>query len=918
MTPREIILAFDSEYDVPLKHNECLGVLMQLGAFEPPDVSTASRDALAVFVGASWCRMVSHDVRYELGESLAFYLASRDVSGRLLDPLKSTQKLDDCFAAYALARWHDGAGKCQYRVSRYREASRLFQEAWDLAKAHDLWWIIPDLCSNALRAHQEAERVAAGGSWGDGTARELPMQIIRNYEQALRDAEEVARDKEIPFASGRLTLPFGEDLPGQHREFLRGCSSLLHNSSVVPWLPAAESLSLSETSAEICRALGDDYRLGQALLQQQMVKRKCPQTLEAARSILEEMQRGKWRRGQQIARQGLAYLEGKDPDKAQSALLKFKNLLEEVDASRRSRGSEFGLDLDFPNYTVVHATEVLKAIPNAASAKMPDGSEWADYLSKERLKNARSLRKVVTIAEDKFTYSAKTVQPAYRPEIGRLVRRRAKALQSGNLEGAKAWADEILSLVEESTSREVLDLMGLNRRLLKSGKSISESFRAEPATKPGLAGAESSERRKSVRKALNHVELDAVRKRAQEYSEELLARPIDVEDVDPDIAHRLRLLAASQPHLCIIRYFLYSDPNKPDLGVLVVMNDWHQVLTGLDYSALTTLRDELVNKAAKDQKNPTPDQSNCRTLYELALAPVFCALVEASQSRPAELVIIPTGCLFELPLHVAWIEDAPLAERFPLVFSVSVNSLLRESRFLLRRQFVAPDDDLCAIIVGDARDDFGHEVAGVAWPENHFFIAGRRPLALVHAHRYWAPGLGANPATWEALQALCAVQPEFFVYSGHGDHSEERKDLPVLLQVETADFEHDYVSELDIAAKVQLRHNKLTVIAACVAGLGVSRREGEVAGFIRSFMAAGCGLLGLSLWPVLATEIEQTTRALLVKALDEMTNREAINREAINFPGELQSYYAQRGQALQALSRNAEARIEACPLLLFL
>jgi CHAT domain-containing protein len=340
----------------------------------------------------------------------------------------------------------------------------------------------------------------------------------------------------------------------------------------------------------------------------------------------------------------------------------------------------------------------------------------------------------------------------------------------------------------------------------------------------------------------------------------------------------------------------------------VVMNAIYRVISVSDYLEIEELRKRLVTKA---EARSAPDQDDCCDIYRLALAPIFEVLEEESPTRPSELVIIPTGRLFELPLHVAWLakERGPLAAFFPLVFAVSVNSLLRDARFLLRRQFVAANDDLCAMIVGDRNDDFGHEIADLEWPQEHFFVAGTRPSGKLFAHRYWQPNRDSNPATWEAFQALCATQPEFLVYSGHGHYGEKRQDLPVLLELRTADSKDDCLSELDIAAKVQLRRNKLTVISACVAGLGVSRHEGEVAGFVRGFMAAGCGLLGLALWPVLVKEIEKSTNALLRSAWEKKGKHLTVN-----IPLELRDHYHRRKEDVET----NQQWIEACPLILYI
>ncbi len=123
------------------------------------------------------------------------------------------------------------------------------------------------------------------------------------------------------------------------------------------------------------------------------------------------------------------------------------------------------------------------------------------------------------------------------------------------------------------------------------------------------------------------------------------------------------------------------------------------------------------------------------------------------------------------------------------------------------------------------------------------------------------------------------------------------------------ELEGDCLTQFDIAMGVSLPRNKLTILGACASGQGTNLGGGEVAGFIRAFIAAGCGALGVTYWPVLDDNISETIRHLLIAAQSS-----ADSGQPFDVVQEMYEYYRAKYKQLNALAD----QVEVCPLALYL
>ncbi|MCF4136894.1 CHAT domain-containing protein [Streptomyces sp. Tue 6430] len=218
------------------------------------------------------------------------------------------------------------------------------------------------------------------------------------------------------------------------------------------------------------------------------------------------------------------------------------------------------------------------------------------------------------------------------------------------------------------------------------------------------------------------------------------------------------------------------------------------------------------------------------------------------------LTLIPTDDIFAIPLHVATEpdDDRPLAARVPLSHSVSVAAFVTRGRHLLKKQLMEDDDDLAALLSTDRRAT-GREIVKAGWRAAHVHVAGRVPAAL--AGRI----AGEFGADWEGLEQLVSVKPEFFVYAGHGVYVDEPEASGPLIHLGKTDM----LSQFDLALRVSLPRNKLTVLGACLAGQGMGSEGGDVLGFMRSLIISGAGAIGVPLWSVQDSAMVSTVGALL-------------------------------------------------------
>ncbi|GAA0937247.1 CHAT domain-containing protein [Actinocorallia libanotica] len=831
---KDIIRHYDADFDVPFRHGLALGIFRIADAY--------ASDEAAVRLGAYWCDIVRADVEYDLLDGLRLKDLSLGDAERLRDACRSGGiPRGDTFTPYVTARWFNATGKILYRLGSYGRAWINLETAYSLARDHGLWWCLPDLQSDFLRADFEERHQTSGAE----LARRSLLDLIGELEKAGKETLEEAR---------RRGIAFGEPAPeeAQDREFMRGYSNLLHNLAITLNQAGDDEASLRSSSESIAvsRALGDGYRIGQSLTHK--ARLLPPEEKEQERKLFEELSEGAWRRGRRIARQQLARLtSGLD------GIRKLRALLSELDGETVTGGT--GMDIGFYDYAVQIYTGMVRGVADEVPPE--EYAELQEDVARRRLAMARSVRSVVAIPAYKRAYT-RAVRPAYLERIAALLQEETTA------SGVRHVQEEAFGLVEETSARELLDLLS-SSSLPLLGPPDSPPPPPPAASPPSRRPVGGIRRRGALRRTAPEEE-EQFRKtlssREAEFESQFLRRPLETAPHDPEIAHQVRMYTVNNPGTCVVRYFLQGQAGDPRLGAFVFRGgdrlDRVDVASYREVEEFARAFSLRLENAEEDEQAPTEEESVL--LWELLIAPVWDRAV--AKGLPEHLVLIPVDEMFSLPLHVAAPAGEglrPLAVRVPMSQSVSATAFVSRGRHLLRRQPVEADDDLAAVIAsgpGDEDMELGQELVGTGWGSDHVLVAGTPPPGLT--------GARVHAADWAGIAALSETRPEFFVYAGHGEYQSSYGELGPFLRLP-----EDILTSYDVALRLRLPRNKLSVIGACLAGQG-AQRGGDVSGFLRAFIAAGAGAIGLPLWSVQDPAMVATTRSLL-----------AASRAALAEPG---------------------------------
>lgn len=880
LDPAEIVRRYDVEFDVPLRNNDAVGILRILNAFEPDGlvldpVDVEHAGPLVASVGAHWCAIVADDVQYRLLDGLHLVEESQKAATALrewwdLDARwRTLAATDRTRIGYVLARWFDGAGKLRYRLGAFSRARLSFEVAVEVAAAAELWWTLPDLRSNLLRARfEELRQAIRSGRRFEERLQELRAQL----EELEADCKAVARRERIRLSRPREAVARRLSAPTD-LEFLRGYSSVLHNLAVTEGEGKrhAKSLAISRRAAAISTALGDRYRQAQALNHQATMTSALGDPARARRDYERVIGLG-WRRGALIARQNLASLHT-NPAEVVAGL---RSLLHELERPA-ARGRQ-ATDIDIHAYTVTRL--------NAAATRSVIAADLVEELAEEievgRLVMARSVRQVVAIPSYKQEYAV-GIRPTY---LGAAER----ALEQGH-------EDVALGYVEESSARDLLDMMASS-----SLPTLDPPAPLPPNLAPGPSAGSGPHRRRGRlerrQTSLTDPMTAVLAERAEEFETALVRNPVEAAPHDAEVAHRLRMFAANHPGLCMIRYF----PRGAGIAAFVMRGRSVDVVDCASAAEITALARVMPIKHA-------PSATDAADMWRCLLEKAW-PLVMGRGDKPDHLVIVPTDDVFAIPLHLTSVNgdmNRPLGVEVALSFSVSATAFVTRSRHMLRYQIADDADDLAAVVLRDNQVS-GDELFDNGWNPERITLAGDPPALL----RCGKGGATVHEGNWEGVRALAATLPEFFVYAGHGDYITGRSELGPYLWLRNS-----IITQYDVALRLRLPRNKLTILGACLAGQGAEVGGGEVAGFLRSLMAAGAGAIALPLWSVADGEVVRTTRSMLATSRRASRTADGI----FDVVGALHDHYVRaRGAPLivdDALGDDV-SRAETMPFALYL
>jgi CHAT domain-containing protein len=863
---QDLILRFDVDFDAPLRREYAIGVLRLLRAFRPTGTDLLDE---AIRVGAHWCAIVQADVDYELLEGLRLIEASRLGVARLLTALEDgTAGEHTQFMAYVAARWHDGSGKIFYRVGTFARARQNFEAAVAIARteAHRLDWCLSDLLSNELRGIYEELKQSTASDTDEALTR-----MIAGLEADIESAQARA-ERDLALLE---QLPADAEAPVRERESLRGWSSLLHNlafarkelrdfftrtakkaaiegadaEAAQRWeaadLQHELSTEASKRSLAVSRTINDEYRISQSYNHQAVLAR------ENQVALFEQVRHREWRRGQVIARQRLAEVRG-----GWAGVEMIRELIAE---EARQAESGDGLDVSMYAYSVDTLEQIVNAMPEEEVRRSKLRKEVID----DRIKLAESVRGAVSLPAYKRQYAA-SVRPGYRQAVGRILDLPASTAKEH---------EEAFRLTEESTGRELLDMLAAavlpQVRVAKPAKPARQHIGGDGRRQP--ATDETRGMRRNAAEVQQHEKqlIEEMTRRQTEFEEQFLRQPLEATPPDPEIAYLVQRHIVNNRGTCLVRYLTYE----------VIRHNRRVRLLGAHVFRGSAMRfhplgeyDRVPALLRVWEPGTAPNAEHAAAIWDLLIGPLWDKIRPESlelneETLLSHLVLVPTDDIFLVPVHLACPAGTgmPLAARVPLSSAVSAMAFVARGRHLLKRQPVDDDDDLAAIIVHDPQKPVsGDEIVGTDWDEkNHLYVMGTPPPGLQDVKKV--------PADFAGLAAISDVQPEFLVYAGHGNVIAQVPELGPYLQLPTAGgsgpggtARAEIITQFDIALRLRLPRNKLTVLGACLAGRSAQTEGGDVGGFLRALMAAGAGAISVPLWSVRDAAMVETVNHLLI------------------------------------------------------
>lgn len=911
MKLRGLIKRYDSEFDLELNHDECIDELVKSGV-EDLSTKAGTFESLCLLVALSWCRIIKADVGNNLRESairrdecvvpaklLAKWTKERIQNGDVTD--KDTE-----FACNVLARWFDGAGKAHYRHKEYTEARQLFEQATIWVDQSDLWFLKLDLNSNFRRAEYEVDNTGFGVEDPDASEEERKRfsdeikekrlarnkDLIAEYEKLLAWGNKKAAKKQLELTKAQVASNDLSRLPRKAKEFLRGYCSVLHNLSISYRLTGdtSKSLDLSLVSSCIAENLCDEYRLAQARLHQATIyemragnSKEYPDAKSRALELFSGMSRMAWRRGSLIGQQGeyrVLGLFAQDKDELHGAINGLRSLLARIRAGSNFVRGEQSADLEVYFFTVDSLNKLCSLASENHGFDDVYVSELREFLADEQLAVLRSIRRVNTILTYKHLQN----------------RRNAKVF---NLHINKAIVGKqdssALSLLEESSGRELYDVLakdgfvGDTEMSEFAQSAIGESYGGPFACDGGSGG-----RRSGLRRMTDQQQRDTreafLKQAMRAFEADARKNPIPVAPYDTEFVDKLVEHSERHPSFALARFFTQVKEGEEQLGVFVLRNGV------LQYNDLGLWNpDAFCEEMINDDGDlvPTPEFAH-RIGQRFFPDEIWNKITE---DDPQHVVVVPHGKMFNLPLHLATTElgKKPLCACAPLCFSVSSVMHLATGRNNLRTIPVRNDDMLVLISKLDAKRVTGAEVCGVRWIPDQIRVFGEKPQELNQ-------NVKNARADWDTLASFDFV-PRFVCVASHGDYDPKLDDVygPTLDLGEGA---MRYVSQFDIARRMHFQGNRFLSINACVSGQGAGRDGADVSGFLRSFIAAGAGALGVTQFHVLDRCIVQTVKNLLLES-----RRAAESDNNFDVVHQLTKYYS---------TKNPKHGMDQYPLVLYL
>jgi len=424
--------------------------------------------------------------------------------------------------------------------------------------------------------------------------------------------------------------------------------------------------------------------------------------------------------------------------------------------------------------------------------------------------------------------------------------------------GDDAWSEEAFSTIERAKARGLLELLqsSIAGEHSAGEDAALDSIYALDPTSPGYSA--DYERLEREYRRIGRERLDSATGRLAAYGD-----IIGLESAGRSLPKNTVMLAYalgdSASQLWVIDrkgHDLYELPGRDELSREIDM-----------------LATALTRPGAGDDRL----RGQARKLYGILVAPGGERLAKAEN-----IVVVPDGCLFEIPFEVLLEKDAGEGTDWKDL------PFLARSRTLL----YAPSASVFAGLRGKKRMK-GYETELVAFGDpdySRLADSGKSALRPLPNTRYEVEGIGSlfdgdkrviltgAEASEAALKRIVAGDPSRIIHlAAHGLVDPVTPAASsIALSASPGDGEDGFLHTLEILALPV--ESRLVVLSACETATGrVSRGEGVV-GLSRAFLGAGAEAVVSSLWAV----PDESTSELMRYFYRYMTEKKRPAHEAIN------------------------------------
>ncbi len=887
-----------------IRHFDCFGSVFRtsdslLTVFDelkvPVEAENTEFRTLIAFVGSAWADMVQAvELEFDLPHGMEVFSNSKAVVEIASNRMENeSHPYDPGFPPFVVARWYDIVAKLFYFSGDHYEASLYWDKARVLIEKRAITYIKADVLSSRLRNLKELIRITTSDTAVAAAIPELAKYLSNqstNFNDEFRNliVESLGRlPKKISEAIKEVTdiqdvssekldrlREWIDDSGWKQKGELRGLANLYQNSDQFAQVRL------------ISTAMRDDLRLvqsyhaeaGRVWLTTTELKKARDSNPEAlsfkpdfqsrAAHLWKQVRDSEaWARGVIFARQHLArldkevYFVGATNDQKfwglVSGIEELVNIIDAIqdrDEEMSGRRPAFEVrDIEQHGWTVKFALDMLEELESLYEQNPDLRNDWVaklhaldERMLEECIQMIRSHRKVVKIATFKTSFAShynRACKRVYRHFTDR-ISLNSESNRTISIRNALAW-------VEESTCRDLLDaLAASNDGLTSASMAPNQEFNASTG---GMQKADGKERQPSDLLLLCEVDREVLAENSEQRNqlEESLARFEDFASRNPHLPQEVKIdifersIEAAKKHNC---YFVrFAERHDLAFDVFIFTPNGKVEFTTILKDA--NVREELQNSLhtlLTPKKVFGQYRDPLKSLADMIGKAIVAPLVKYVK-KELHVFLIPTGFLWQIPMHIGTVDKEKFFQRNAVFVSGSLAALLNQDRIsVLSRTLL---NRSCAILGSyyskEKTTELGKSVA------SHFRTCCNNIQVVAP---WYVKGHRVNS---ETVRQVFLSKPEIIYYGCHGSNVENKLGRhPVLAFTNSKNGDKSFLTPYDIAIAPNLVGNVFTIFGACMSGQASVRDGGEVSGFFRASVAAGAGACLLTYWPITVRQVD--------------------------------------------------------------